>query len=664
MFAVAILFLSNSFFAAMPVSAAEATEIIDTTEPFGYTWAEIAEIEYDSQGTTERVGQLEKIAAAAENGNASGQEQELIELYRQLVLDIEQLDTCYSVSHILYFCDVDNEELSARDEQIYKEYVDLSDRMWDAMSTLMDSPYRETLDTVMSLEEQEEFIDYQKMTEREKELVELESALVKEYEQASQEEFSAVIDGEEWTYDNMYDADAEVFFEVYQELGRVKNEALSGYYLDLMELRAEMAGIYDYDNYLEFALEEVYEKDYTTEDMRGLFADIKEYLVPVYYEMIGLVYTLDWDVLDQIDSDPEVIMDLLEPYMADIDPSVYDTFVGMREAGLYNSGADSKKGDGGFTAGLPLYDSAFIFINPSGDYQDYGTMIHEFGHFYNACSDRRPAILEASSLDITEIHSNGLQMLFGEYSQAMFGAEIGETYNLTQLMTMLESGILYQAMISEFEMEVYLNPAMSVAEMNSLYARLEQEYGMGLAIYGMIDEESYGWAEIPHIYQDPLYCISYVTSGLSSLDLFGLAQEDREQAIEVYLDLIELPAAIGYREAIEACGFNDVFTDGALEAIAANLSAYMSAAGGGSTIDDFLDSIEADEPGYADDYADGYDSYDQTPAEQTVWEEFRSAASTLMPSIVTTWIVLTIAEALIGIIILIVHLSRRSKRKQ
>jgi hypothetical protein len=145
---------------------------------------------------------------------------------------------------------------------------------------------------------------------------------------------------------------------------------------------------------------------------------------------------------------------------------------------------------------------------------------------------------------------------------------------------MLESGILYQAMITEFEMTVYRNPDMTVSEMNRLYADLERDYALGFDFI-MGDEteyvEAYGWVDIMHRFHSPLYCVSYVTSGLSSLSLYTWAQEDRQAAIGGYLDLIALPGDVGYKEAVAGSGLDDIFEPGTVDDILANVMSYVFA---------------------------------------------------------------------------------------
>lgn len=563
-----ILFFTGN---VLQASAAESLSEGTPKEHSGKTWGEIKTIDYDFDTIAGHISEMEQLA---EEGTASGQadrEQEVLELHRRFLEDAALLDTCYGVAHVLYYCDVQNEELAEREKEIYMEYVDLSDGMSSAMDAILSSPYQEILSTVMNSRQQEEFMGYEELTEDEKEMIRQESELTQKYDRISAQEFSVTIDGKEWNYENLMTAEVDygTFLQTYRELGRVRNEALSGVYLELAELRSRLAASFGYDNYLDYAMEEVYERDYTAEEVRGLFEEVKESAVPLYGKLSRLYEEVDWEEMMTVNTDGEAILDALEPYMAEMDDDLYQSFLYMRKYGLYDIAKDAEKGEGGFTFGLPWFGEAFIYNKPEGSYQDYTAIIHEFGHFYSEFAKQEPALYENSNLDIQEIHSTGLEVLFGQYHQGIFGKSTGRLFSLLQILNILQNAILYQSMISEFEMEIYQKQDMTVQDMNRLYAKLEREYGLALG-YGQGNgeyQESYGWVDITHIYHSPLYCISYVTSGLSALDLYTWAGKDREAAVDGYMKLTSLSGDMGYQEVISQSGLSDIFKQGAVESI-------------------------------------------------------------------------------------------------
>ncbi len=538
----------------LPAAAAEK-------EHSGKTWTQMKDVDYDYEIIDGRIERMAELVKEAEEYDKADQEQEVLELYQQFIEDVNLLETCYAAAMIFRYGDVENDSYMAREEKAYKDYLDLTDKILVVMGDALRSPYKDCLSRIIPEKIQEEFLDYQKMTDREKQLEERKASLVQEYDKLYIQEYSVIIDGVEWNFDNVYtsDADYEIRLKAFDELQRVKNEALSGIYQELIALNIEQAEINGYDNYLDFAMKEVYGREYSAEDVDILFDEIKQYARFVNEDLEAIYGGLDYEELEKIDSSSEKILDALEPYMGRIDNDMQQTYDYMRTHELVDIDPSSSKGEVGFTTDLRFFGEAYVFYNPNESYYDYGVMVHEFGHFYGAFCKETPALYGDDDLDVCEIQSQGLQMLFYEYTDELFGEKAGQAFNVMQIGDMMQTGIFYQAMISEFEMTVYRNPDMSVQEMNRLYARLDREYGFGFA---GDNEEFYSWVQVPHIYQSPLYCVSYVVSALSALDLFTIAQTDREQALDSYMKVAKLPYTVSYEEAVKLCGLRDIFEPG------------------------------------------------------------------------------------------------------
>ena len=111
------------------------------------------------------------------------------------------------------------------------------------------------------------------------------------------------------------------------------------------------------------------------------------------------------------------MLDAVEPCMDQVSGELGELFRYMRKSHLCDIEASDTKLDVGFTVNLPSYHSAFLFDQPQGTYYDLKTVIHEFGHFSAFClapSDDFP-------VDVAEIHSQGLEMLFLPYAGELFG---------------------------------------------------------------------------------------------------------------------------------------------------------------------------------------------------------------------------------------------------
>ena len=88
-------------------------------------------------------------------------------------------------------------------------------------------------------------------------------------------------------------------------------------------------------------------------------------------------------------------------------------------------------------------------------------------------------------------------------------------------------------------------------------------------------EEDSSWVERPHNFQNPMYIISYATSGLSALDLWFLYLERPRQGRDVYLELSALSLSAPYRSAIKETGLADIFGPETVPALADTLEDYL-----------------------------------------------------------------------------------------
>ena len=249
----------------------------------------------------------------------------------------------------------------------------------------------------------------------------------------------------------------------------------------------------------------------------------------------------------------------MQKYIGELDPEMEEAFDHMLAYDLYDMDAGESKAQTGYTIELPWYGDAFIFDAPYGTCQDYVTTIHEFGHYNYAVHKKSNPLFVVNNMDLCEIHSQGLEMLFYDYDQDMIQGEAGDMFRLQDVVQLAEQ-TANACMLAEFEICVYENPDMTREEMNKLYCNLAREYGM--AVNDQDIQELYSWVDIPHLFMQPCYYLGYGTSAFTSLDLFALAGEDREAAVDKYLELTAVSAETPYCEAVQKVGLRDIFEKG------------------------------------------------------------------------------------------------------
>lgn len=498
------------------------------------------------------------------------------ELYRTILREYDRLETQYYLIDLRRDADVTDQWAAAESADFSDRFNYTSDQCRSALALIADSPYADILERDAGKDKVKALLYYEPMTEEEAELYRREEELVQQYEAIMTQEFTVTDDrGREWTAAELYydtSLSNEAYYDLLTRLEQSENEAVGPIFLELVALRTQLARLYGYDSYAEYAYTEIYNRDYTLNEIREVYRQVKKELVPLYEQILDRARDDIYGLEDLPASTGEEILNELEPYMAKVHPELGETFRFMRQQHLYDIEAAPNKNGVGYTIALPAYGSAFIFNSPHGGYQDWSTVIHEFGHFNETFHTAGSDLWSDFSIDVGEIHSQGLEVLFIEYAQDLFGDK-GKGFGWNTLLGMVDS-VLDGCLYDEFQAMIYDDPDMTLDEMNVLFDRLSQEYGYADRGKGA----AYFWVEVPHNFQQPMYYISYATSALSAIDLYLASLEDREGAVETYMELSALGMSLPYKAAVKKVGLRNIFRTGTVEKLADGLAAQLKRA--------------------------------------------------------------------------------------
>lgn len=502
-------------------------------------------------------------------------EAQVLELMDQAGAAWDELNTRYAVCIVAYYRD----PVSAA-----QDYLDWSQLLLEAQNAylqaerqVLQSQYGKAVAQAMGMDQEELLAMISPDDQKQQELMSRDQELINDYWTAMAQDYQVTWQGQSWTQGELNQADSlsvEEIGEIQRLLDEARNAAAASILGEMVEVRSRYAQSKGYDNYADYAYEQMYYRDYTLDDARRLYAQVKEEIVPLLIQMsaaMGHNEALSQDLLSPYVTDltQEEQLDLVEPYLDRISSEYADLFRYMRENHLADIGPLDTKLDVGFTTSLPAYRSAVLFNCPSGGYYDVESLFHEFGHYAEFClSDQLGGGFEC--VDVAEIDSQGLELLSLDFADEMFpqGGAVYRGYVLAQLLNNVVSG----CMLDEFQAALYADGEMTVAEMNALMTRLLEEYG-GLDMFGT--NSDYNWVQVNHTFESPMYYISYATSALSALELFLDAQTDFDGAADTYLGLVERGTGLSYREAVQAAGLGDIFQTGTVAVLAQELQNYL-----------------------------------------------------------------------------------------
>ena len=522
---------------------------------------------YDIQDYYDLLDELEALARKPGNEGA------ITECYQKLVDESCRIGTDYALAYIRYM-----ENLTSDYAEDMTTLEDISTESSDALSQtlarLLDGDYADLIRKLLGGDDlAEELEDYTETDEALLSLSKEASRKVQQYNALTLAQISVTLDGETYTMDSLDEIEEEaLYWEVATALGKKENEQLAPILIDLIGLYNQTAELSGYDSYAELAYEG-YSRDYTPEDARTLHAAVKESIVPVYQEIGELVQSYENpDVLGEIDA--EKLMATVGQYIGTIDADLDLSFRHMSQVGLYSIDYYTGRGDG-FTINLPQYNDAAIFMDLVGNDSDLETLVHEFGHYNAGMHQKQQALDTGFCMDTSEIHSQGLEVLFLSCADAVYGEENAAVKKLNILYNLLDS-IIQGCLQDEFQQLSYAaakDHKLTVKELNELAYRLYNEYGLETQPG---TKEIYSWVEIPHTYESPFYYISYATSAVNALDILSISQEDYREAADTYMRLTALPMDIPYQQALEQVGLHNTFDADTLQFIGQGVAEYVN----------------------------------------------------------------------------------------
>lgn len=309
-------------------------------------------------------------------------------------------------------------------------------------------------------------------------------------------------------------------------------------YVEMVCNNNRLAQIYGYDNYYAFAYDLVYERDYDPDQIKGMrslvqthwngtLADAKGDFYGKLNKLSESDYTRLTNFLYERYTKAQV-----ESYFRTLPENMRNVMMSMFNGDFILK--DTAKGvmEGAFTTSVSG-DRCICYFGPG--YSGAMTIIHEAGHYYGANYE----YLKDIPMDLAETQSQGNEWLFMKQLESQMGKSMYNTlvdYKLYSDMSAVVIGLL----IDEFEERVYTHadPASLTGEMlDAIMEDVCKPYGGIKYINTAATEILNYWRLV--VVEQPVYYISYSVSAIASMDLFNIAQEDYDAAVELYRRLNE-----------------------------------------------------------------------------------------------------------------------------
>ena len=446
--------------------------------------------------------------------------------YEELYDELTYVSTQYQIAQIEYHLAMKDEAKEEAYNHVSEVRTTLVARFYEFSTPIYNSMYRDFY--------------YYGMTEQEIQAFLLESDAVSNPE-----------------YKTLVDRNTEIELEFNAISNPKTNDKVLELYSEFVSNNKRIAELMNYSNYLEYAYENVYSRDYTYQDVSVVAQYVKSYLSgafgDVYNSFISMRGKLSAEdsqaVYNQNTASFFSSMESNRHLNDYIDLMAFTSNPDKQVS--FSDELNKLMGDGNLFRGT--YQGAYVttlmdiqvpIAYFSAGYDTPSTVAHEFGHYMNEVYNGTNEDL-SQSFDLLEMHSQGNELVFMAYLQEVLPEGGFEYYENYQLLNMLMTVISALA-VDTFEQAIYTDTykgtyGKTIMEDGKITSdEYDMLYRGILTDFGVKDYQDIGfggyWRYVT--ISAPCYYVSYSISALSVLQLYADVEERGFEATkESYLKL-------------------------------------------------------------------------------------------------------------------------------
>ncbi len=485
----------------------------------------------DVQAALDEIKQLEEYIDAKENSKIS-------KAVQRMYVELDYIQHQYNVGQIKYYSDMSNEDA----HNMYVESQDAYMAVREECLRILKKLYQSDLDAKKTVFELWTVKELEALETSSEEIINLEkkqNELLREYLSLEDDK------SEEWSY------------------------KVSEIYFEFVNTSNQLAAHYGYDNYYDYAADDVYMRTYSKEQREAFRKNIKEYVLPMfqgfddlYSEKLKKLTNEQRALFDSLLKDPctesnEYLTGYIESHSKEMKKVMNNLF----ELGAVVYAESENAYQIAYTDYSNVYNQPFVFFGK--DCQNLITVVHELGHyaaFYHFTNAELP-------YDVAEVHSQGNEWLMLKYLEGKIDDDVYELFLLWMLIDAL-SGIIICTVVDEFEELVYAQDGL----IKTCYD-FEKVFMDVIGTYDGIEAiapKSYIYIYSQYVTMEaPVYYLNYATSELVAMSFYTIANnEGYKKAQDIYVDLcLETQTGKSFFETLTNVKLLDPFDSEAVSSI-------------------------------------------------------------------------------------------------
>ena len=368
--------------------------------------------------------------------------------------------------------------------------------------------------------------------------------------------------------------------EVYRKIQERRlqdKEKLNELFTKLVQKRDQVARNAGFSNYRDYKFADLGRFDYKKEDcfqfhdaVKGSVLPLVDFIYDRKRQKLGLDSLRPWDVdaepegvqpLNPFKTGEELVNKTIECFTR-MNPFFGECLVKMKEMGRLDLDSRKGKAPGGYNCPLPETGAPFIFMNAAGQMGDVTTMVHEGGHaIHSFLAHQLPlTAFKEYPMEIAEVASMTMELFSMDYWDVFFenpsDLKRAKQQQLERVLTIFP----WIATIDKFQHWVYENPNHTEEERTENWRSILNEYtSIAMDVSGLEDYRKYSWQRQLHLYEVPFYYIEYGIAQLGAIGLWKQFKENKEQAINNYINALKLGGTKTLPQLYEAAGLKFSF---------------------------------------------------------------------------------------------------------
>jgi oligoendopeptidase F len=368
----------------------------------------------------------------------------------------------------------------------------------------------------------------------------------------------------------------EVYFKI-QDRRLQDKDKLNDMFSELLGKRNKIALNAGFPNYRDYKFADLGRFDYSKEDCFQFHEAVRSSILPLVdfiydrkRQKLGLDSLKPWDVeaepagiepLRPFTTGEELVNKTIDCFNR-MNPFFGECLVKMKEMGRLDLDSRKGKAPGGYNCPLPETGAPFIFMNAAGQMGDVTTMVHEGGHaIHSFLAHNLPlTAFKEYPMEIAEVASMAMELFSMDYWDVFFensdDLRRAKQQQLERVLTIFP----WIATIDKFQHWVYENPGHTLEERAENWRRILTEYtSLAIDVTGLDEYRKYSWQRQLHLFEVPFYYIEYGIAQLGAIGLWKQFKENKETAVNNYINALKLGGTKTLPKLYEAAGLKFSF---------------------------------------------------------------------------------------------------------